>query len=47
MDLAQRDFNSLQSFILQNFLQVRAVQRIIIVPSILSQLNLSDQTIKK
>jgi hypothetical protein len=28
-------------------LQVRAIQRIIIVPSILSQLNLSDQTIKK
>lgn len=42
-----RDFNNLQSFILSNLLQIRAIQRIILVPSILSQLNLSENSIKK
>jgi hypothetical protein len=39
LDLASKDFNGLQTFILNNVLQVRAIQRIILVPSILSQLN--------
>jgi hypothetical protein len=47
IDLASRDYNSLQTFVLQNLLHVRAIQRIIIVPSILSQLNLSESTLKK
>jgi hypothetical protein len=47
VDLASRDFNGLQTIILQNLLQVRAIQRIILVPSILSQLNLSENNIKR
>ena len=42
VELAAKDYNSLQSFILSNLLQVRAIQRIIIVPSILTQVNMSD-----
>ena len=39
MELATKDYNRLQPFILANLLQVRAVQRVILTPSILSQLN--------
>lgn len=39
IELATKDYNRLQPFILCNLLQIRAVQRVILTPSILSQLN--------
>ena len=42
IELATKDYNKLQPFILCNLLQVRAIQRVILVPSILSQLNSSQ-----
>ena len=46
VDLASKDYNSLQSFLLYNLLQLSSIQRIILVPSILTQLNMTE-TIKK
>jgi hypothetical protein len=39
VELATKDFNGLSQYILCNLIQVRAIQRVILVPSILSQLN--------
>lgn len=39
VDLAAKDFNSLQPSLLSTLLNVRTIQRIILVPSLLSQLN--------
>ena len=39
IELATKDYNRLQPFILANLLQIRSVQRVILTPSILSQLN--------
>ena len=39
IELATRDQGGLQGYVLCNLLQVRAVQRVILTPSILSQLN--------
>ena len=39
VELATKDYNRLQPLILSNLLQIRAVQRVILTPSILSQLN--------
>jgi len=46
VDIASKDYNSLQSFLLHHLLQLRQVQRIILVPAILAQLGQSD-TAKK
>lgn len=46
VELASKDYNSLQSVLLENLLQLSAIQRIILVPSILTQLNMSEN-IKK
>jgi hypothetical protein len=45
VDLAARDFNSMQPALLATLLNVRTVQRIILVPSILSQLNHTGLTV--
>ena len=39
VELTKKDYNRLQPFILSNLLQIRAIQRVIFTPSILSQLN--------
>lgn len=39
LELAAKDMNGLSTYILVNLIQVRSIQRVILVPSILSQLN--------
>lgn len=36
IELASKDYNSLNTFILQELLNVRTIQRLIIVPSVLT-----------
>lgn len=47
MELAAKDFNSLQPSLLSTLLNVRTIQRIILVPSILTQLNSASTTVQQ
>ncbi len=47
IDIAERDVNSLQSQIVSVLIQMRVLQRLVIVPSILAQINQNSDPIIK